>query len=402
VKQSVCIATVVASLTAPAWASITVDGTRDAAYGPALAVQTIQTGFGNQTNPSGLGSGGELNAAYVTIEAGRLFVMVTGNIEPNFNKVSVFIDSKAGGENVLASAPQYDYEHISQNFGGLTFDTGFHADYHVYSRWGTLFTVDIVDRDGGGSSTVTGNGAKATIGGGTGIQSGTITPADLGLGSTGIGEIRNLTPFLTQSMDFGFNNTNTGGVGGSGGSAANSAAALAVSTGLEFSVALADIGNPGPGDDIKFHVAYGNGDNNYHSNQTLGGLPVGTGNLGGNGAGGGIGNLSGIDFNNFAGDQFFTLTVPASSIDGDLNGDGFVGIADLNIVLGNWNLNVPPADPLADPSGDNFIGIADLNVVLGNWNAGTPPPGDSAYIPEPGSAVVLLLLGLLQLKRDAV
>jgi Bacterial Ig-like domain/FG-GAP repeat/RTX calcium-binding nonapeptide repeat (4 copies) len=58
---------------------------------------------------------------------------------------------------------------------------------------------------------------------------------------------------------------------------------------------------------------------------------------------------------------------------GDLDGDGFVGIADLNIVLGNWNQAVPPADPRADVDGDNFVGIVDLNAVLGNWNAGTPP-----------------------------
>ena len=76
-------------------------------------------------------------------------------------------------------------------------------------------------------------------------------------------------------------------------------------------------------------------------------------------------------------------------IPGDLDGDGFVGITDLNIVLGNWNLNVPPHDPRADPTGDGFIGIEDLNVVLGNWNAGTPP-GDGAVIPEPASIVLLI------------
>jgi hypothetical protein len=79
-----------------------------------------------------------------------------------------------------------------------------------------------------------------------------------------------------------------------------------------------------------------------------------------------------------------------TSISGDLDGDGFVGIADLNIVLGNWNQTVPPGNPLADPSGDGFVGIEDLNTVLGNWNAGTPP-GAGANIPEPGS---LLLLGV--------
>jgi len=65
---------------------------------------------------------------------------------------------------------------------------------------------------------------------------------------------------------------------------------------------------------------------------------------------------------------------------GDIDGDGFVGIDDLNVVLGNWNQNVPPANPLADPSGDGFVGIDDLNAVLAVWNVGTPPatPGCGA------------------------
>jgi phospholipase/lecithinase/hemolysin len=87
---------------------------------------------------------------------------------------------------------------------------------------------------------------------------------------------------------------------------------------------------------------------------------------------------------------------------GDLNFDGFVGIDDLNVVLGNWNATVTPGNPLfGDASGDGFVGIDDLNTVLGNWNAGTPPGDGSTQIPEP--AVVWLigpgLLGLLCRRR---
>ncbi len=85
---------------------------------------------------------------------------------------------------------------------------------------------------------------------------------------------------------------------------------------------------------------------------------------------------------------------------GDLDGDGFVGINDLNIVLAYWNQSVPPADSAADPSGDNFVGISDLNIVLGNWNAGTPPGG--AAVPEPGMGVLLGLAGLSLLRRRGV
>lgn len=80
---------------------------------------------------------------------------------------------------------------------------------------------------------------------------------------------------------------------------------------------------------------------------------------------------------------------------GDLDGDGFVGINDLNIILANWNQNVPPGNPLADPSGDGFVGIDDLNEVLGNWNAGTPP---GSNVPEPAS-VSLVGLGVVLINR---
>jgi spherulation-specific family 4 protein len=87
------------------------------------------------------------------------------------------------------------------------------------------------------------------------------------------------------------------------------------------------------------------------------------------------------------------------ALDGDLDGDGFVGISDLNIVLGAWNQSVTAGDPsVGDPSGDGFVGIDDLNFVLGNWNAGTPP-SEVANIPEPGTFAMMSLSGLAILRR---
>ncbi|MEZ6191610.1 MAG: hypothetical protein R3C45_10015 [Phycisphaerales bacterium] len=90
----------------------------------------------------------------------------------------------------------------------------------------------------------------------------------------------------------------------------------------------------------------------------------------------------------------------AAALVGDLNGDGFVGIGDLNIVLGNWNQNVTPGSlPDGDPSGDGFVGITDLNTVLGNWNAGTPPV---VSVPEPAAIALLTVGGLTMIRQRFV
>ena len=114
-------------------------------------------------------------------------------------------------------------------------------------------------------------------------------------------------------------------------------------------------------------------------------------------------NLSDEDI---PGQTFQTLTLNligevSAPLLGDLNGDGFVGVDDLNLVLSNWNLTTPNANPLADPTGDGFVGVDDLNLVLVNWNNGTPPTG-STNIPEPGSCVLLglSLVGLTQRRRS--
>jgi hypothetical protein len=83
---------------------------------------------------------------------------------------------------------------------------------------------------------------------------------------------------------------------------------------------------------------------------------------------------------------------------GDLNDDGFVGIEDLNAVLGRWNRDAIFGDRLGgDPSWDGFVGIEDLNTVLSNWNAGTAPPGGTdALAPSPGT-LGLMAVGFLAL-----
>ncbi len=89
---------------------------------------------------------------------------------------------------------------------------------------------------------------------------------------------------------------------------------------------------------------------------------------------------------------------------GDLDGDGFVCLEDLNIVLNNWNLAVPLCDTRADASSvtlgvsDGYVGLDDLDMVLKHWGEGTPPT--PAMVPEP-AALVLMGLGCAVLSLQA-
>ena len=77
----------------------------------------------------------------------------------------------------------------------------------------------------------------------------------------------------------------------------------------------------------------------------------------------------------------------------DLNEDCYVGLADLDIVLSNWNRgdpgigpSLPILDQRADVDGDGYVGLNDLDWILQCWAQGTPP---TTLVPEPGA------LGLL-------
>jgi hypothetical protein len=249
------------------------------AYGAARSVQTVQTQFGDNLS--------ELDAAYATIDGGRLFLALTGNIENNFNKLEIFIDSKAGGENTFTGVPGNDGTGVMT---GLTFDAGFDADYHVIARRGSFggdkFDLDIAELGTANFS------AYSDIFGGVYEGSGT----------TGTG------PANAFPIDVGYDNSNLAGIMG-GTAAADQAAALAVQTGFEISIDLADLGSPVGAFKV---MAFVNGSNHdFASNQFLGGLAPPQGNLGGDG----FGNYTGVvnfDLNNFTGNQFFIVPEPAS------------------------------------------------------------------------------------------
>jgi hypothetical protein len=247
---------------------IEVDGARDESYGDPVAVQNIQTGFGDP--------GSELNAAYALVSEGRLHLMLTGNLEPNFNKLEIFIDSKSGGQNQIIASQNPNNDNWAAKFDGFTFDSGFSADYLVILRHG--FNGTQLDLD------FTELGAR-----GKGSLVGRFDP--VGLGKTG--------PFeASNGMVLGFDNTNSLGIGSNQGQSANRENAALVRTGSELAIPLNLIGSPKG--EIKICVMINGHGHDYLSNQFLGAMPEWTRNLGTNGQGDFIqdSSLKTIDLNN--------------------------------------------------------------------------------------------------------
>ena len=258
--------------------SIEVDGERDDEYGEALSVQQVQTGFGDP--------GSELDAAYSVLLDDKLYLMITGNLEPNFNKLEIFIDSESGGQNKIISNLNPNNDNWAQKFDGFTFDLGFSADYLLIVRHGfgsTQLDLDFTELGVGGSGGMVGR----------------FDPINSG----------NNGPFeASNGLVIGFNNTNSAGVGSNQGQLANQEQAMLVRTGTELAIPLELIGSPK--NEIRICVMINGQGHDYLSNQFLGAMPEWTGNLGTDGLGGYVDNssLRNIDLNDFEGDQFFVIT----------------------------------------------------------------------------------------------
>ncbi|MBX3381436.1 MAG: hypothetical protein KF805_15180 [Phycisphaeraceae bacterium] len=349
----------------------TVNGVRDATYGDARAVQKVQTGFGDAA-PPGDPTGSELDAAYGVIRGGRLYLMFTGNLERNFNILDVYIDSRIGGENILSNVPQYDggYNapagpYRSPVLGGMRFDAGFFADYHLFARWGvevgvnTPLEVTFVARSGGGLAQVPASRAGTVVSVSTSAV-GSIPPGNVAPNASGSA--------LTQTLFMAIINTNGLGVT-AGTGAANTVAAAAVTSGFEVSISLADLGGAAAFDNIRVVAMLNGSGHDYLSNQVLPGVPAPQVNLGGDGTGVFTGSLSGVNFTTFAGTQYFTVYTCRA----DLNEDGVVDDADFVIFAKAYNILIcsdptMPAGCPADINEDGFVDDADFVIFVAGYN----------------------------------
>ena len=94
-------------------------------------------------------------------------------------------------------------------------------------------------------------------------------------------------------------------------------------------------------------------------------------------------------------EEFATMSGGDQGLAGDLNDDGFVGSADLDIIRGHWGEAVPPGDlAQGDANGDGFVSSADLDIVRANWGATA-----SAAVPEPATICLLVCGSILCLLR---
>ncbi len=327
-------AAAVAMLAIPtvATAQPVIDGTRDASYGAPFAVQTVNTGFGDNQS--------ELDAGYAQIVNGRLNLMLTGNIESNFNKLVLFFDTRAGGQNVMRNDnPDVEFNNLNTRYAGMTHDAGFEPDYVMWFTRGLNTTSNEYEVFANFSELNTnGGGFGAFLG-----RLATTAPNQTVSGTFG-------GTGGAPAVEFGYNDSNTAGVVG-GNDAADQTAAAAVATGSEMSIELPALGAT---ENFRMMVGINGSSHDFWSNQFLPGLTPPQGNLGSDGMGNfvepggpGTGGTVGlVNFNNIPGNQFLTLNYhaplsqwnnPASSNwnnPANWTGDGVPNGVDARAILG--------------------------------------------------------------------
>ena len=223
---------------------IAIDGTAECSnYGPPLVIQQIGTGFGDSTTGVvDFANGSELDDAYGIIDNDVLYLTFTGNLENNFNKLELFFQTGPGGQSTLSTNnPDVDFNGLNRmgtngngatnGTPGLTFDTGFAANYWISVACG------------GSPAAVFANYAQLWPGG---TNSSGVATNGYFLGSTGTTTNGTLfggtNPFGVQAA---INNINIAGVDGS--TCYNDPTIFnqgSVTTGVEIGIPLGAIGSP--------------------------------------------------------------------------------------------------------------------------------------------------------------
>ena len=239
-------------------------------YGSALAVQTVNTGFGNAPGGSDSANGSELDAAYGTVSGGDLYLFLAGNVENNGNHLNVFISGGGAGQNTLAVANTGTLQAMNGSVFSPGFNATFALDVNDYS--GTLYSEEY---SGPGMA---------------GAYVGALVESSTGIAAGSDGGVTSIY----------LNNNHASTMGAPGAALSGATSGLNATTGYELAIPLSAIGYTG-GNILVLADINGGGDT-YLSNQFLAGLPVGSGNLG----------TSAFNFGNTPG-EYFTVAVPEPS-----------------------------------------------------------------------------------------
>jgi len=413
---------------------------------PVLSTSGIQLGINNSNIAGVVGqpvgadpdrsTGSEINGVFGRVEGGRLYLMVTGNLQTSFNKLEMFFDVRSGGQNRLRgnSAPTANYWgnpnidfNALQRMGtddaardasiadptippanGLKFDDGFAADYYIGLTNGgdplAIFTNVTLLRSNGkrvDQLNFAGQDFAAYEGGPKSLAvfnpitfSGNRAPGDttpaIIFAPDGNGDLlaaygpRSLTsqipdsavpPFLPDNLDnnppitlapvsglvlSAINNSNTAGVTGT---VASEALASAVTTGMEISIDLAELGVTPETTSIKICGFINGQSHDFVSNQVFGGLPANAANLG---------EPRAVDFSTIPGNQYVEImlapTPPACLA--DVNLDGVVDGGDFTAFINSFGVGDAAIDPTADVNRDNIIDGNDFVEFINAFGAG--------------------------------
>ncbi|MDX2016956.1 MAG: EF-hand domain-containing protein [Planctomycetota bacterium] len=333
-----------------------------------------------------ISGGSEINGAYGRIADGKLYLLVTGNLQTNFNKLPLFFDvgdtdDGAGGFDAGQNVMRND--NVDIDFGGLnrmaglTFEEDFSADYWLnYTNGGAPNHFS-------NAAVLRANGPRRDLNTGAIFDYGAFAggaksfPTPLSYDGTRLDQqtapVPSVAALFTQFaprtagnsllanypapavgtaglIQAIINNSNLFGVTGDSAEGAQD-----VETGLEVAISLSELGYPGSGP-IKIAGAITSGGYDFWSNQVLGGLSGSSGNLG---------EVSAINFQTIAGRQYITV----SPCRPDVDGSGFLDSDDFVYFVEQFNLGVKTADY----DGSGFVDSDDFVAFVADF--ATPPSG---------------------------
>jgi PEP-CTERM motif len=252
----------------------------NAFYGGPLAIQTINTGFGNAGGVDS-GGGSELDAAYGRISGGNLYLFLAGNVENNGNHLNVFIAGGGAGQNTLSTSGG-----SLATMNGSVFSSGFNATFAFDENdsSGTLYSEEY--------------NLTANTGGYVGSLANSSTGIYAGIDGTGQSTIGTINLYV--------NNNHASTMGTANGALSGATSGANTTTGYELVIPLSSIGYTGGNIEVLADV--NGGGEGFLSNQFLSGLPVGTGNVGGGGPYGPGGGK--FNFSSTPGEFFTVVPVP--------------------------------------------------------------------------------------------